>query len=460
MQRSVFVILVLILLITICFISSSTGQTTKSTFVSLAVGVPGLFSEPITPGAKAQIGVVVLHMRADNLSNEPWVPCPELARRGYRALCANTSTSKSGFIADDDEDKMLLNIKLAVAYMRNYPGVKKVVLWGHSGGGALMAAYQNIAENGVSVCQGSEKILKCPDSLAGMPAADGVMLIDSTFGEAGMAMFHLDPSITNEAIGRSIDPALDMYNPKNGFDSKGSKYSAEFRTRYFANARDRMNRLVSKAQDRLAKINAGEGNFTDDEPFVIPGYSTPGSKLFTSDLSMWAHTRNAWPLLHPDGTVTNGIVYSVRVPRGTESPSISYSKGSMTTSVHRFLNTLAIRPTEGFGYDASNIYGIDWKSGYENTVVSVEGVTKPLLQLGMTGSYEYFAAETIREHAKSVDKTLAYVEGATHGFTPCKECAVAKGLPENYYGDTLKTLFNYVDGWLSKPGRFLEGALD
>jgi hypothetical protein len=75
--------------------------------------------------------------------------------------------------------------------------------------------------------------------------------------------------------------------------------------------------------------------------------------------------------------------------------------------------------------------------------------------MGMTGSYEYFAAETIRDHAKSADKTLAYVEGATHGFSPCKECAVAKGLPENYYGDTVKTLLDYVDGWLSKPGRFL-----
>ena len=78
--------------------------------------------------------------------------------------------------------------------------------------------------------------------------------------------------------------------------------------------------------------------------------------------------------------------------------------------------------------------------------------------MGMTGSHEYFSAETIREHAKSADKTLAYVEGATHGFTPCKACAVAQGKPENYYGDTVKTLFDYIDGWLSKPGRFLSGA--
>jgi hypothetical protein len=74
--------------------------------------------------------------------------------------------------------------------------------------------------------------------------------------------------------------------------------------------------------------------------------------------------------------------------------------------------------------------------------------------MGMTGSFEFFMAETVRGHAKSSDKTLAYVEGATHNFSPCKQCAVAKGLPEDYYGDTVKTLFDYVDGWLSKPGRF------
>jgi hypothetical protein len=306
----------------------------------------------------------------------------------------------------------------------------------------------------VKSCQGPEKIQKCPDSLAGLPAADGVMLIDSAFGEGGMAMFHLDPSITDETRGRSIDPSLDMYNPKNGFSPTGSHYSPEFRARYFAAGRDRMNRLIVRAQARLARIEAGQGDFSDDEPFVIPGFSTPGSKLYSTDLSLWAHTRSAWPLLHPDGSVTTEVIHTVRVPQGTESPSVSLNKGSMTTSVRRFLSTMAIRPEENFGYDATSVYGIDWNSNYENVVNGVEGISKPLLQMGMTGSFEFFMAETVRAHAKSSDKTLVYVEGATHNFSPCKQCAVAKGLPEDYYGDTVKTLFDYVDGWLSKPGRF------
>lgn len=450
MKIKALLMLAVIVVLSFCLVSPSMAQTYKSTFVPLGPGVPGVLYEPVTTGAKAEIAVVIMHTGADYLT---FPPCFELVKRGYRALCANCSTSKSGYVSDDDEDKMILNVKLAVAYLRSYPGIRKVVLFGHSGGGGLMANYQNIAENGVSACQGPEKIVKCPDSLAGLPAADGVMLIDSTFGTAGMALFSLDPAVISEDNGQVLNPELDMYNPKNGFNPKGSTYSDKFKREFFAKTKDRMNQLIAKAQDRLEKIKAGKGNFSDDEPFIIPGGSFHANKLFTQDLSLWEHTRNAWPLLHPDGTITTEIVHSVRVARGTESPTRSL-RGGLSTSVRRFLSTFALRPTEGFGYDASSINGIDYKSGYASTVGSAEGITKPMLQMGMTGSHEYFMAETVREHAKSADKTLAYVEGAVHNFTPCKPCAVAKGLPENYYGDTVKTLFDYIDGWLSKPGRF------
>jgi len=52
--------------------------------------------------------------------------------------------------------------------------------------------------------------------------------------------------------------------------------------------------------------------------------------------------------------------------------------------------------------------------------------------------------EIVFDHLGSKDKTLAFVEGAVHTFTPCR--------PE--YGDTVKRAFDYVDAWLGKPGRF------
>jgi hypothetical protein len=279
------------------------------------------------------------------------------------------------------------------------------------------------------------------------------MLIDSTLSQSANVLFSLDPAVLSEDNGMVRNPNLDMYNPKNGFNPKGSTYSDKFKQEFFAAQKDRMNRLIDKAQDRLEKIKAGKGNFIDDEPFILPGGDPTDVKLFSQDLTLQSHTRNAWPLLHPDGTTTTEIVHSVRVPVGTVSVTPSLSHG-VTTSVRRFLSTFALRPTRGYGYDASSIYGIDYSSNYTNTVGSAEGISVPLLQMGMTGSYEHFVAETVREHARSTDKTLAYVEGAVHNFTPCKECALAQGKPANYYGDTVKTLFDYIDGWLSKPGRF------
>jgi hypothetical protein len=267
-------------------------------------------------------------------------------------------------------------------------------------------------------------------------------------------LFSLDPALVDDDSGLPLIPELDIYNPKNGFDPKGATYSDEFIKRFHARQGERMNRLIAKAQDRVAKIEAGKGRFTDDEPFVIPGAFPTANKLNMQDVRLQSHTRNAWPLLHPDGSITTEIVHTVRVPRAMQSVTPSLNQGAITTTVRRFLKNYAVRTTPEYGFTADTLSGIDYKSSWAIALNSVEGITKPLLQMGMTGSHEFFLVETVREHAKSADKTLAYVEGAVHGFGACKECALAKGLPENYYGDTIKTLYDYIDGWLSKPGRF------
>lgn len=430
------------------------AQEYVTIFVPLARGVPALLYEPVDPGPKAAVAVLVMHPNDDNLTPGPANACVQLARRGYRALCANTATSKTGFQSDGDQDRWLLNIKPAVAYLRARPEVNKVILFGHSGGGALMASYQNIAENGLGACQGPEKLIRCPDTLAGLPPADGVMLIDASLGTAGSVLVSLDPAVADEDGGQTLSAALDSYRPANGFQSGGSRYSAPFRALFLARQGERMNRLIDKARGRLEKIDAGNGRFTDDEPFVVPGASPAQNKLNWQDLGLMAHTRQPWPLLHGDGTITTGIVNSVRVAGPAESSTPSLARGALNTTVRHFLSTFAVRAAPDYGYDAATLRGIDYRSSYAITMNSVEGITRPLLQVGMTGSYEFFYAETVREKAKSADKTLAFVEGAVHVLTPCQPCAVARGLPPQAYGDTVKTLYDYIDAWINQPGRF------
>ena len=81
------------------------------------------------------------------------------------------------------------------------------------------------------------------------------------------------------------------------------------------------------------------------------------------------------------------------------------------------------------------------------------GVSGPLLVMGMTGGYEFIAAEIIYENTKKIaDKTIAFVEGATHVFSTAKDSEEYPG----QFGDTVKTTFDYVDKWLSKKGRFID----
>ena len=402
------------------------------------------------PGAKSAIAVFAMHSGVDYLQ---FSACTELSKRGYRVLCANNGTRKGGGIDSDlNIDSILLDAKLAVTWLRHYPGVRTVVLLGHSGGGTLMAAYQSIAENGLGVCQGPEKIIKCSDNLAGLPPADGLMLLDSNYGLGAMMLFSLDPAVTDETTGRKLDPELDLFNPRNGFKSDGSQYSAEFIRRFQTAVGKRNNRLVQTAEDRLARIDAGQGRFSDDEPLVVVGgdYLGFNNKLFTQDTHLLAHTHRAWPLLRADGSTVTQIVPTVRVPENVTSNTTSLRRGALRTTVRGYLRTLAVRVGDDFSFDADSIHGIDWSSSYALPAGSVRTVTVPLLTLGMTGHWEYLAAEIIYENAKSPDKSIAFVEGATHVFTTCTACEKTPG----QFGDTLKTTYDYVDRWLSKPGRF------
>jgi hypothetical protein len=148
--------------------------------------------------------------------------------------------------------------------------------------------------------------------------------------------------------------------------------------------------------------------------------------------------------------VVTQIVPTVRQP-GNRETATPMMRAAVKTTVRNFLNTYAVRVTPAYRYGADGIEGVDWTSSYASVPGNVSGISVPLLAMGMTGGSEFLTTETIYEMSKSADKTIAFVEGATHVYTPCKACERVPG----QYGDTVKTTYDYIDGWLSKPGRFL-----
>lgn len=413
-------------------------------------GVDGGLYRPSVAGPKSRIAVYIMHAEQDYTS---FVACEALQERGFTVFCANNDASKSGYMSDLNFEDMMTNVNQGMTYLRNLTDIDKVVILGHSGGGAMMAAYQGIAENGASACQGSEKIYPCSDEMDDLEPADGLILLDANYGLSTMAFLSLSPAIIDESSPSKINETLNVFNPANGFNNNTrSNYTAEFKKAFQSGAVARNNRIIKHAQERLAAIEAGNGTYSDDEPFTVPAslYIGFNNLFFAQDTRYLAHTTHAWPLLHKNGTTTQ-VVRSVRVPANFKSFADQWEGGALKSTVKRYLSTFAIRVGDDYNLRADGIDGIDYASSNLAPVASIRGVSVPLLTMGMTGHYEYLNAEKLHLAAGSNDTTIAFVEGAQHTIDTCTACEPFPG----EFGNTVVTCFNHVENWLAKKGRFI-----
>jgi pimeloyl-ACP methyl ester carboxylesterase len=399
----------------------------------------GLLYEPTHPGAHARIGLVYSHPESNNF-NSPIGR--ELSSRGYRVLMVNYRGVDTG------PESFAPSISRGIEYVRNLAGVQKVLVIGHSGGGHLLSFYENVAEHGAAACQDKQKIYPCEGKhLNDLAKPDGIVFLDAALG-AVHRMSSLDPAANDKD--RKRDPALDMFEPANGYDvaAKHASYSADFAKRFYAAQAARNARILQRALENLHALEQGTAQFTDDVPFTIAGMSTTqaGARLYQPDISILAHTKSPHMLLKADGSKPVGIVPSVRPPSGMQYAAALGSLNVMSdnTTVRRFLAADAIRTTPAYAFTADDILGVEWTSSMGSAPGNAEGITVPALVMVMTCHYLVVPGEIIFDHLASKDKTFVGVEGAVHEFTPCK--------PE--YGDTVKRLFDYVDSWLSQPGRF------
>ena len=411
----------------------------RERFVRLAQRVPGVLYSP--DGAEPKSAVLVMH------SDEDYLTCPtgpELARRGYHVLCANVMNKEGVFFSQAEK---MHAVKAAVEYLRALKNVGKVFLMGHSGGATLMTAYQAIAENGPEVFMGGEKILPYTDTETMLPA-DGLLLLDPNWGNAVMQLFSLDPAVTDESSGKGLDPSFDLFEPANGFNTAGSRFSDAFIRAFQKKQGERNNAILTGALARYKQIRCGQGLYEDDEPLVIPGADQGflNNKLYAQDTRLMSRTEGAYKLLHGDGRVTVEIVHSLRGPENTVPLTGRFRGGARVMTVMNYLSSYAVRTMPEYGYGESSVYGIDWNSTYNSPVGNVEHVRVPTLVMGMTAGWEYLASETIFRHAAAVDKDIAFVEGANHKFAPDHRQEAFPG----QFGDTMKTLHDYAAAWIAE----------
>ena len=196
-----------------------------------------------------QTVVCLMHPRA-NFSRHYLVP--GLVEAGYAVLCIN-----SRWLGNDStliHEVVLLDVAAALRAIR--PRYPRVVLAGNSGGGSLFTFYlsQALAPRGE----------RLTDTAAGdpfdlnrfeLPAADAMVYLAAHPGEGHYLLHAIDPSVRDERDPVACDPALDLYDPANGFAEppQESRYTPGFLARYRAAQRARIERLDAEALRRVER---------------------------------------------------------------------------------------------------------------------------------------------------------------------------------------------------------------
>ncbi len=391
-------------------------------------------------GPAPHVGILATHRTSNYLG---YLGCTELAKRGFLVLCMNPRSDNNEALVRWEDNA--LDVKSGVTFLRGQPGISKVLLWGWSGGGATTSFYQAVAENGTSYCRGAKKLIQCGEALDKLPAADGLILVDTNPGNAASALRRINGAVTNDAaiLGQNaraqIDPAIDPFSEKNGFNPRGpSRYTEAFQRAYADAQAARMNGLIDLAQARLREVENGTGRFSDDDVFVIA--RAESAELMLLDPSIHHTTVRPQKLLRNDGTVVRQVVKSVR-PAQPElfAQSSSLAQGALFLTLRSFLSAYAIRARDSMN-------DIDWCSTNNSVPCAVQGISVPLLVTAM-GAHNYLRFnEAHYELAKSTDKDFIVIEGATHGQRPCVPCETTPG----QYSNTVKNFFDYARAWINQ----------
>jgi hypothetical protein len=193
--------------------------------------------------------VVLMHPRA-NFSHH--YVTPGLLEAGLAVLNVNSRWLNND--ATLIHEQVLLDVAAALTAARER--FDRIVLVGNSGGGSLFTLYLHQA-----LAPAGERLT---DTAAGdpfdlnrfeLPPADAMVYLAGHPGEGHFLLRAIDPSVTDEDDPRSCDPALDLYDPANGFVEPPDepRYDPAFLERYRAAQRARVERIDATARAAVAR---------------------------------------------------------------------------------------------------------------------------------------------------------------------------------------------------------------
>jgi dienelactone hydrolase len=300
------------------------------------------------------------------------LPMPRaMAEHGAHVLCAG-----SRYARNDTPlvmEKVILDLGAYVRHAKEVWGYRKVVIVGWSGGGSLSLLYQSQAER--------PTITRTPagDPVdvkgAGLIPGDAMIVQAAHVSRAVCLAEWIDPSVRNEDDPDDRDPELDLYDPRHR-----PPYSREFLERFRAAQLARMRRRTAWVKDELERLRRRGGKAlergfvthrTMAEPRFLDGAIDPNDRQVGTCF-----------LGHPE-TVNNGPVGLARF-----------------STLRAWLSQWSIDDTNAHGERCAGEVSVPLLA-IENT--ADDAVPQP-------------HTERIYRAARSADKTLRAIKGATHYY--------------------------------------------
>ena len=213
----------------------------------------GAWMEP--PGPK-RVAAIVMHPASNFMGHYLIAP---LAARGVACMGLN-----SRYAGNDTlllMERVIQDLGAGVQFLRAQ-GYDKVVLIGNSGGASLSAFYQAQAEKLTieTMLDGDPAGLSPQD----LPPVDGLALCAAHEGRSTLMRNWIDPSVTDDHDPLSVDPALDMYDPRN------QPFTPDFLQRFKAAQAARLRRLDEWVAQRLALLRSQTAPGSPrDQTFII-----------------------------------------------------------------------------------------------------------------------------------------------------------------------------------------------
>ncbi len=342
--------------------------------------------------------VVFNHPRGDFSSH---YLVPAMVAGGYAAFGGQTR-----YLGNDincEHELICADVAAQIRFLRA-EGFEKVILCGNSGGGPLSTFYQSQANTApphrlTTTAAGEPYDLNALD----LSPADGIVLLAGALSEGALGLDNLDPSVVDENDPLSCDPALDMFNPDNGYRKppEVSQYSAEFLTRYRAAQVGRCARIDARARDIVARKRRNRARMQEpgfaelplEEQNAIARMATAADVITTyrtmadpalTDLSIHPNKRQIIGLMSPDPQMAN----------------------------YGFPGFVAVMTAEGW---LSTWSGLSTRC---NMHENVRNITQPLLVVNFEADVTIlpFVAEGAYGNAASLDKQLVRIDADHFAF--------------------------------------------